>query len=244
MAAAWEMEIPQTEKMVLLCLCDHANDSGECWPSVARIAYKCSVTDRTVQKAIQGLKARGILAWHDDPGRSHRFVINPRRIFTPENASPPKMTAEPPKNIHPTPENASPKPSITIKEPPKSNKAQKPDCVSDEVWRDFQELRRVKKAPLTPTALKKIEAEAALAGWSLENALSECSARGWQGFNAKWVKETERENRNSTDGRDGVAKALDRRLGLGQSSGETGRRNIGGSREDGSGSIARLADLR
>jgi hypothetical protein len=77
----------------------------------------------------------------------------------------------------------------------KNNKARKPDCVSEGVWSDFQSLRKAKKAPLTPTALERIESEAVKAGWSLEDALSECSARGWQGFNAEWVKEARNDNR-------------------------------------------------
>lgn len=187
MAAAWEMDLPQTEKMVLLCLCDHSSDEGVCWPSVARMARKCSVSDRTVQTAIKRLRERGIIDWNEAPGRSHKFTIDPRRIFTPENASPPKMTTEPPKMLRGTPENASPKPSITVKEPSKNNKARKPDCVSSEVWDDFQSLRKAKRSPLTPTALKRIEAEAAKAGWSMEDALSESVSRGWQSFKAEWV---------------------------------------------------------
>lgn len=189
MSAAWEMTLPQTEKMVLLCLCDHANDDGECWPSVARMARKCSVSERTVQRAIQGLKDRSILDWHDVPGRSHKFTIDPRRIVTPDTVSPPTMTTEPPTQCHPTPDTVSPKPSVTIIEPSKCNKARKPDGVSKSVWDDFQQLRKAKRAPLTETALASIQREATAAGWTLEAALSECSARGWQAFKAEWVKE-------------------------------------------------------
>jgi hypothetical protein len=38
MASAWELDIPSTEKMVLLCLCDFSGDEGVCWPSVPTIA--------------------------------------------------------------------------------------------------------------------------------------------------------------------------------------------------------------
>lgn len=190
MAAAWELDIPLTEKMVLLCLCDHANDSGHCWPSIARMAAKCSVSERTVQRAIKSLNDRGIVSWDDVPGRSHRFVIDPRHIVTPDTVSPLTMTTKPPTQCHPTPDTVSPKPSITIKQPSKNNKAQKPDGVCDAVWSDFQQLRKAKRAPLTETALAAIEREAAAAGWTLEAALSECSARGWQAFKAAWVKET------------------------------------------------------
>jgi hypothetical protein len=60
--------------------------------------------------------------------------------------------------------------------------------VSEEVWQDFQTLRRAKKAPLTNSAISRIEKEAGKAGILLEAALIECCARGWTGFKADWVK--------------------------------------------------------
>lgn len=136
MSAAWEMDLPQTEKMVLLCLCDHASDHGVCWPSVLGIARRCSVSDRTVQKAIKALRERGILTWEEASGRAHKFTIDPRSIFTPENASPPKMTTETPENASGAPENASDEPSITIKEPSEDTP---PDGDEDFSCSDFEE---------------------------------------------------------------------------------------------------------
>lgn len=66
--------------------------------------------------------------------------------------------------------------------------AAKPDEVSAEVWRDFQTLRKRKGAPLTETALGGIADEARNAGWPLEAALRKCVVRGWQGFEADWLK--------------------------------------------------------
>ena len=63
-----------------------------------------------------------------------------------------------------------------------------PETVSEEVWQDFQTLRRAKKAPLTNSAISRIEKEAGKAGILLEAALIECCARGWTGFKADWVK--------------------------------------------------------
>lgn len=68
-------------------------------------------------------------------------------------------------------------------------KIQKPVGVEQNIWNDFLDLRKAKRAPLSNTALAAIEREAALAGWSLNDALAECAARGWQGFKAKWVEE-------------------------------------------------------
>lgn len=62
-----------------------------------------------------------------------------------------------------------------------------PVGVSDSVWQDFLKVRKAKKAPVTAAALKGIEREAKAAGWTLENALSECCMRGWIGFKAEWV---------------------------------------------------------
>lgn len=64
----------------------------------------------------------------------------------------------------------------------------KPDGVSPETWRDFLDLRKRKGSPLTETALKGIAREAEKAGWPLEAALAKCQARGWQGFEADWLK--------------------------------------------------------
>lgn len=64
-----------------------------------------------------------------------------------------------------------------------------PDGVSDVVWRDFLKHRKAKKAVVTETAMHQIEAEAAKAGWSIEDALKECCSRGWTGFKADWVQQ-------------------------------------------------------
>ncbi|CAB4146757.1 Protein of unknown function DUF1376 [uncultured Caudovirales phage] len=62
-----------------------------------------------------------------------------------------------------------------------------PINVDEQVWSDFLALRKVKKAPMTVTALAGIKREADKASWSLDKALSECVARGWTGFKADWV---------------------------------------------------------
>lgn len=66
--------------------------------------------------------------------------------------------------------------------------ATRPDSVPEQVWTDFWRLREKKRAPLTPTALAGIEAEAVKAGLSLTEALTTCCKRGWQGFEADWIK--------------------------------------------------------
>jgi hypothetical protein len=62
----------------------------------------------------------------------------------------------------------------------------KPDGFPDQLWKDWKNHR---KAAFTETALKGIQREAALAGWTLEAAITEAIERGWQGFKSEWVKE-------------------------------------------------------
>lgn len=199
MAAAWELDIPLTEKMVLLCLCDHANDAGECWPSVETLARKCSISGRSVQRSIRKLTAIGMVALKPSNGRkANWYCVSPTLTQChPDTVSPRHSVAVNPDNGDINPDTVSPKPSRTISEPSKNNIARKPDGVSDVVWADFSALRKAKRAPLTETALASITREASAAGWSLEAALSECSARGWQAFKASWVKEAPNGNGNS-----------------------------------------------
>lgn len=63
-----------------------------------------------------------------------------------------------------------------------------PEGVSPEVWDSFVKQRKASRAVITPTVIAQIQKEANLAGWTLEQALTECAARGWRSFKADWVK--------------------------------------------------------
>lgn len=82
----------------------------------------------------------------------------------------------------------------------KNKTALRPEYISEEVWSDFLNLRKRKKAPLTETALNGISREANKAGYILEDALRECCSRGWAGFKAEWVKnETKGKSNDRTE---------------------------------------------
>lgn len=107
MSQVWQLELPDSEKIVLLALADCANDEGGCWPSMATLAKKCSKTDRTVQAAIKALVAAGHLTRNEVIGKGCNYLVHPRTDCTPEEISPPKRATQ-------TPEAASDKPSRTI----------------------------------------------------------------------------------------------------------------------------------
>jgi len=62
-----------------------------------------------------------------------------------------------------------------------------PEGVSNSVWQEFKNLRKVKKAPITQRAIDSIASEAKKINWTLEKALEECVIRGWQSFKADWA---------------------------------------------------------
>lgn len=68
----------------------------------------------------------------------------------------------------------------------------RPDEVGEQVWADWQALRKAKKAPITPTVLRNAQSEAEKAGLPLERFLEIWCARGSQGLQADWLKPNER----------------------------------------------------
>jgi hypothetical protein len=65
------------EKAVLTALCGYADDDGSsCFPSVHALAADACTSERSVQRALPQLVARGAIDRHDEPGRSSSFRVN------------------------------------------------------------------------------------------------------------------------------------------------------------------------
>lgn len=95
------------------------------------------------------------------------------------------------------------KEKINQKEKPAAQKRDVviPEGVSQNTWADWLQLRKAKRAPVTQTAVDQIAREATKAGWTLERALAEATARGWTGFKADWLQaSTARNNRPAVYG--------------------------------------------
>lgn len=97
--------------------------------------------------------------------------------------------SQPPNDIYSNPPVSSDEETIPPARRAKVIGPAKPEGVKDQTWTDFVGLRKRKRADLTETALEAIKREAKRAGWTLEAALAECVARGWQAFKADWVKD-------------------------------------------------------
>jgi hypothetical protein len=77
--------LTSTQKPVALSLADHAdNNTGECWPSIKRIADRCSLSDRGVQKAIVALVTLGVISVAEKAGKNG---VNVYRFSSPQSVN-------------------------------------------------------------------------------------------------------------------------------------------------------------
>ncbi|ATN11751.1 helix-turn-helix domain-containing protein [Pseudomonas sp. FDAARGOS_380] len=104
MSLCWPLQgMSGPQKAVLISLADNANDEGVCWPSVARIAERTCLAERTVQGAIKWLGQASILSVRERMGRSTMYTLTPAAYA-------------PPQEMHPAPD-APPPPQLTTKTP-------------------------------------------------------------------------------------------------------------------------------
>ena len=61
MSWVWEQDLPPLDKIVLMAIADHADDDGYAWPGMKRIAEKCSMEKRTVQRHVERLQEQQLL---------------------------------------------------------------------------------------------------------------------------------------------------------------------------------------
>ena len=97
MSEIWDNQDPQltgSKLVIMLCLADHANDNGECWPSIARLAERARIAPANVTRHIKELEAAGYLIVTRTSGTHNTYVV----------AANPHTSAPPP----PAPEQAHP----------------------------------------------------------------------------------------------------------------------------------------
>jgi hypothetical protein len=115
------------EQSVLLTLAVMANEDAQCWPGIAKLVELTKLSERTVQRSVQGLKEAGHLNWIDNPGRGRVYIVHPRHGDTPQDATP---ATETPATVTPrqsgTPVTVAPTPAtVAPKQPRTTNTSQK-----------------------------------------------------------------------------------------------------------------------
>lgn len=172
---AW-VDLPGVEKSVLMALADAANDDGVTWiPVQSRKAHKLDLikktgwSERTIQGAIGRLVEAGHLSRAERPGKGVIYQIHPNgqsakgwaEYAASSLSTPPhKPRGAPGAGAHKaakTPAAGAGKPSVTITPKVGRGRATVDDIlalgVTSEQWDDFAEMRKRKRAPLTPGAV-------------------------------------------------------------------------------------------
>jgi len=74
----WRCALPRgVSKLVLQCFCHHVNnESGLSWPSIARVALMCGMSERTVQGHVRALVKAGILRPRLRIGHATRYTVH------------------------------------------------------------------------------------------------------------------------------------------------------------------------
>ena len=72
---------------------------------------------------------------------------------------------------------------------PKASPVVKPETVEQQIWDDWLQLRKNKKAPVTKTVVQGAIIEAGKAGMPLNDFFAEWCTRGSQGLKAEWLRD-------------------------------------------------------
>jgi hypothetical protein len=92
-----------------------------------------------------------------------------------------------------------------------------PPDVDQQIWDDWKQLRKAKKAPVTETVVNSARKEAVKANMAFSDFLSVWCARGSQGLQAEWLKPDERNLTKTGQRNANVLSGLTRGLLGGQS---------------------------
>lgn len=140
MAACWPLQMPPTPKSVLISLADNANDHGECWPSIPKIAERTCFSERAVHAAIRWLEEARVVSADRSNGRHTRYVVTPDAYQPPQEVhhrssrttaapavKPPQEVQEPPQLPQSPPQEVRSnrkEPSRTVKATGRKSRAQ------------------------------------------------------------------------------------------------------------------------
>ena len=172
--------------------------------SISQFMKATGLSNSAVIKACESLVKYGLLVKENGSRNTGVYAVNSYSKITHEESS--QVTCEkssPVKKVHSTCEESSQvtceKSSHTINNikntTQNTNKktTQKKSLallaefgIVGQLAEDFLKLRKAKSAPITETALKGFQREAAKAGISLSDAITIAIERNWRGFSASW----------------------------------------------------------
>jgi hypothetical protein len=201
-SACWALTLPATEKLVLLCLADFADDAGVCWPSVETIVERTGLSDRCVREQLKRLELSGFICRDRRVGQSAMYQMTIRKAAEDEEGDRHQLPVQPApdaastgticrSNRHDVPVQPAPDAGAnrTTNDPPlihqRTNSAVAlPEWVEPSAWQAFRESRRAHRAPFTARAAELILAkldQLRAEGQNPNQCLLQSVERGWRG---------------------------------------------------------------
>ncbi|MDB6454729.1 helix-turn-helix domain-containing protein [Falsirhodobacter sp. 20TX0035] len=122
MSAVFESEtLGPTQRLIMLALADHADDSGRCYPSIARLCQRTGLGERAVQNNIRALVEAGYISIVPNAGQglANLYFVRPTPApdAPPHEVHPRTTCTSTPASRSKTPAPDAPKPSRTTTEP-------------------------------------------------------------------------------------------------------------------------------
>lgn len=195
MTQVWERtDLSQSETLVALALADHSDDSGECWPSLERIAAKARLQKRQTQRVVQRLEEIGLVQVERAVGRRntncYRFTFHEQQkgvTATPFIEAAKGVTGDV-KKVSPVTEKVSPvtRKGVTAMSPESPGTviepSEEPPGLDREAWNRFLSYRKEIRRPIKPASIPA--SQRLLAGFGADQAavVEQTVGNGWQGL--------------------------------------------------------------
>lgn len=219
MSRVWELsQHSGTGLLMLLAIADFSDDEGRAYPSVSTLAKKCRMQPRNAQTLLAELRGSGELEVRINAGpkgcNQYRVVLpGPLQALAPlQKLAPLQSLARGGANPCAKPlQSLAPEPSLNHQEPNTRTRRAPSACdfsallpeVDVQTLKDWEQVRKAKRAgKVTATVVKGLRREAGLASMELQQVIETCCVRGWQSFNAEWVRDQQQQpaqTHSSTD---------------------------------------------
>lgn len=184
MSAIFEGDLPSTKRLIMLSLADHADENGQCYPSISRLCERTGLAERTVQKNLRELEREGHLETLKSGGKkgSNLYIVHakPRQRCTPSQMHPPsEMHPTPVRDTGVPPSEMHPNHHLTIIEPslPPKSPAAKPERLSQQWTLSDAGAGYAFEQGLTPDETKEL-ADEFHSYWTDQR--TKRTARGWE----------------------------------------------------------------
>lgn len=212
MAKCWPLQMPPTPKAVLISLADNANDQGYCWPSLTKISERTCFGRTAVIEAIKWLESRGAIKGDRNDRYRTTYIVSPDSFVSIDMVRDANQSAKRTSSddgelvrladdeVRETDDEVR-QADTNHQEPPRTvNKSKRqsssldlsswPSEPSAQVLSDWLAMRKRKRADVSQTVIAAMAPQLALAakrGWTVDECLSECVLRNWQGLKAEWL---------------------------------------------------------